>query len=116
MRPEQIDLLFAALAHADRRRILDLLMERPGMTVKALASHFDVSRVMVLKHLRALEEVDLVLSQRKGRERRLFFNPVPIQGIYDRWTDRYSAFWSARMSDVQARVESRAEGKEPKRA
>ena len=116
MRPEATDLLFAALAHASRRRILDLLLESPGMSVKALASHFDVSRIMVLKHLRALEEVDLVLSKKEGRTRRLFFNPVPIQEIYDRWTDRYSAFWSARMKDIKSRVEGRAAKKEPKRA
>jgi DNA-binding transcriptional ArsR family regulator len=116
MRPDRTDLVFAALAHASRRRILDLLTESPGLSVKALASHFDVSRIMVLKHLRTLEAVDLVLSRKEGRMRRLFFNPVPIQAIYDRWTDRYSAFWSARMTDIKSRVETRAKGKENKRA
>ena len=116
MSADPTDLLFAALAHASRRRILDLLMESPGMTVGALASHFDTSRIAVIKHLRVLEAVELVLSKREGRTRRLFFNPVPIQAIYDRWTDRYSAFWSGRLVDVKERVESRAAAKEPKRA
>ena len=116
MKDDRTDLLFAALSHASRRRILDLLTESPGMSVKALASHFDVSRIMVLKHLRALEDANLVLSRRAGRVRRLFFNPVPLQEVYDRWTDRYSAFWAGRMADIKARVEKRAAGKEPKRA
>ena len=116
MSDDRTDRVFAALAHASRRRILDLLTESPGMSVKALASHFDVSRIMVLKHLRALEDAGLVLSKRAGRERRLFFNPVPLQEVYDRWTDRYSAFWAARMTDIKSRVEARASGKESKRA
>ncbi len=114
--PPQFDDIFAALAHADRRRMLDLLVQSPGMSVKALASHFACSRVMVLKHLRALEGSELVISERAGRERRLYFNPMPIQLIYDRWTDQYSAFWAGRLADLKTRVEAEASGKEQKRA
>lgn len=110
------DRVFAALAHAARRRVLDLLQLSPGMTVRAVASHFDISRIAVMKHLAALEDAGLILSEKHGRERRLFFNPVPIQQIYDRWTDQYSAFWAGRMTDIQARVEAAAEQKEAKRA
>lgn len=112
----QTDSVFAALAHPARRRILDLLKAHPGMTVKAVASHFQISRIAVMKHLAALEDAGLILSEKHGRERRLFFNPVPIQQIYDRWTDQYSAFWAGRMTDIQARVEAAAEQKEAKRA
>lgn len=112
----QTDAVFAALAHAARRRILDLLVSRPGMTVKAVSSHFDISRIAVMKHLAALEQAGLVISERKGRERRLYFNPVPIQQIYDRWTDQYSAFWAARLVDIKAGVEDAAQAKEKRRA
>lgn len=111
-----VDAIFFALAHADRRRMLDLLVQVPGMSVKAVASHFACSRVMVLKHLRALEAAGLVISERMGRERRLYFNPIPIQLIYDRWTDQYSAFWAARLADIKTRVEAEAKGREHKRA
>ena len=116
MRDAQVDLLFAALAHAGRRHMLDLLMAQPGMSVKALASHFPISRVAVLKHVRVLEEVELVLSKKQGRTRHLFFNPVPIQLIHDRWTTHYSAFWSERLVDLKDRIEQRADCEEPKRA
>lgn len=106
--PEQVDSLLAALAHSGRRRMLDLLIAHPGMSVKALASHFEMSRVGVLKHVQTLEEVELVLSCKEGRVRHLFFNPVPIQLLHDRWTDKYSRFWSERMVDIKARVERRA--------
>lgn len=110
------DATLAALANHTRRQILDLLTDHPGMTVKAVASHFPVSRIAVMKHLGVLEAADLVISQKRGRERHLFFNPVPIQQIYDRWTDQYSAFWASRMTDIQARVEAAAAAKETKRA
>lgn len=116
MKDERVDLLFATLAHAGRRRMLDLVMGAPGMSVGALASHFDMSRVAVLKHVRALEEAELLLSRKEGRTRHLYFNPIPIQQIHDRWTTKYSAFWSERMVDIKERVERRASGQEPKRA
>ncbi len=102
------DLVFAALAHSARRRMLDLLVASPGMNVQAIASHFDFSRIAAMKHLAALEDAKLVLSEREGRTRRLYFNPLPIQAIYDRWTTQYSSFWSERLADIQHRVEARA--------
>jgi len=108
MEDEQLDDLFAALAHSARRRILDLVMALPGMSMKALSSHFEMSRIAVLKHVRVLEGVQLLLSKKEGRVRHLHFNPVPMQLIHDRWTTRYSAFWSERMVDIKTRVEGRA--------
>lgn len=117
MNSEQCNLLFAALAHPARRQMLDLVQAAPGMTIKALTSHFpELSRVMVLKHIRALEACELLLSKKEGRSRLLFFNPIPIQVIYDRWTDRYAAFWSGRMADLKDRVESRQSNKEGRSA
>jgi DNA-binding transcriptional ArsR family regulator len=111
-----LDRLFAALAHPGRRRMLDLLVESPGLGVKALASHFDMSRVAVLKHVQLLEEAELVLSRKEGRTRHLFFNAVPIQLVYDRWTTQYSAFWSERVADIKTRVEARTARKGQRRA
>lgn len=110
------DAVFAALASPVRRRILDLLVDHPGMTVAAVSSHFDISRIAVMKHLSSLEAADLILSRKEGRERRLFFNPVPIQQIYDRWTDQYSAYWAARIGDIKGRVESARAIKDNRRA
>lgn len=97
----------AALAHPTRRRILDLLVERPGSSVADLAQHFDMSAVAVLKHVQILAAADLIHSEKVGRARSLHFNAVPIQQIYDRWTTDYSAFWATRMVDIKDRIESR---------
>ena len=110
----EMDAVFQALAHESRRRMLDILKNRPGLTVGALAGAFDVSRIAVMKHLAVLEEAGLVVSEKDGRARRLYFNPVPIQLVYDRWTDEYSAYWSQQVADIKRRAEHRARGADKK--
>ena len=41
----ETDAVFAALAHASRRRMLDILRDRPGLSVGELATRFDTSRI-----------------------------------------------------------------------
>ncbi len=107
MNDHTTDLVFSALAHPARRRILDLLVSSPGSSVKDIASHFEFTRIATMKHLATLESADLVISEKTGRVRRHYFNAIPIQLIYDRWTSDYAAFWAGRMADVRDRVEAR---------
>lgn len=103
------DNVFQALAHESRRRMLDVLRRRPGLGVGALAQEFDVSRIAVMKHLALLEEAGLVVSQKDGRTRRLYFNTAPIRMIYDRWTDEYSDYWTGRLTQIKYAAEIRAD-------
>jgi DNA-binding transcriptional ArsR family regulator len=114
--PDTLDTVFAALAHPARRRMLDLLVQAPGCSVKWVASHFDFSRIAVMKHLAVLEDAGLAISEKDGRTRQLYFNPVPIQQVYDRWTSQYSSFWAERLTDVKGRVEARAHRRKRKSA
>jgi predicted transcriptional regulator len=104
-----MDAVFKALANQDRRRILDILETSPGSSVGEVSDHFEISRIAVMKHLRVLEDANLVHSEKEGRTRRLYFNPVPIRMIYDRWTTAYSSLWSGRLTELKYRVESREE-------
>lgn len=108
MKDDALDRLFSALAHPHRRRMLDLLRERPGLSVRELSDSFAMSDVGVLKHVRVLEAADLVVSRKAGRERHLYFNIMPIQDVYDRWTDEYGRFWAGHVADLKDRLESRA--------
>lgn len=49
-----------------------------------------MTRFGAMKHLRILEEAGLITTQRKGREKFHYLNPVPIQQIYDRWVSKYA--------------------------
>lgn len=102
-----MDTLFQALGNESRRRMLDIIKEEPGIGVGALAGEFDVSRIAVMKHLAVLEAANLVVSEKDGRTRRLYFNAAPIQMIHDRWTTEYSAYWAGQMTRIKYRAEAR---------
>ena len=104
-----MDAVFQALASSSRRRMLDRLKESPGIPVGALAADFDVSRIAVMKHLRVLEDAQLVVSRKEGRTRRLYFNAVPIQLIHERWMTDYSAYWSGNLTRLKYAAELREE-------
>ena len=108
MNADPMDALFQALAHARRRRIVDIVKNQPGCSVTDVCAYFDVSRIAVMKHVNLLEDAGLIVSEREGRVRRLYFNVVPIQLMYDRWTDEYSGWWAGRMADIKYQVESAA--------
>jgi len=99
------DSVFLALGHRIRRRILDLVKASPGITVGELAKSFDVSRIAVINHLATLEKAGLLVSEKDKQSRRLHINTMPLQLIYERWTDEYSAMWSGRVSMIKKMAE-----------
>ncbi len=105
-----MDLLFHALAHRIRRKILDLVRASPGCSVNEVCAAFEVSRIAVIKHLRILESTQLLVVQKVGRRRALYFNAVPIQMIYDRWTSEYSGFWASQATDLKFKIEAEFAG------
>jgi DNA-binding transcriptional ArsR family regulator len=111
MMADDLDAVFAALSHRDRRRILDLVRNNPGCRVEDLGPHFTTSRVAILKHLKVLTRADLIVSQKVGRERRLYFNVVPIQIIHDRWATEFSTLWSGPIARLKYRVEAEDQSK-----
>lgn len=112
---DAFDNVFQALAHGDRRRILEIVRDRPGIQMGELAAEFEYSRIAVHKHVQVLEASDLLISERQGRVRRLYFNLIPIQRIYEHWTDEYSAAWAAGLTRFARRVEGNVEQDERKR-
>ncbi|HQT39062.1 MAG TPA: metalloregulator ArsR/SmtB family transcription factor [Acidocella sp.] len=85
------DNVFHALADAGRRRLLDRLHARNGQTLNDLCAGMGMSRQAVAKHLAILEAANLVAVQRQGREKLHFINPVPINGIAERWISKFEA-------------------------
>lgn len=102
-----MDKVFQALASGPRRAILDIVRERPGCSVAHVCRYFDVSRIAVMKHVNVLEEAGLLISEKQGRKRCLYFNAAPIQTIYERWTTEYSALWAGRLTEFKRQVESK---------
>ncbi len=86
-----IDVVFKALAHPRRRSILDQLKDRPQTTGSLCETFADMDRCTVMQHLKVLEEADLVIVRREGRERWNYLNALPIKAINDRWIGDYAA-------------------------
>jgi len=109
---KNMDQVFHALAHETRRNILDLLRDESGQAVGKLASKFDVSRIAIMNHLAVLESAGLVISKKEGRTRRLYLNIIPIQMIYDRWSNTYSEHWASKLTSIKYAAERAAQQKE----
>jgi DNA-binding transcriptional ArsR family regulator len=84
-----MDLVFKALADASRRQLLDRLRAQNGQTLGALCEGLAMSRQAVTKHLELLAAANLVVTQKCGREKFHYLNPVPIQEIAVRWIGRF---------------------------
>ena len=102
------DRVFKALADPTRRFLLDRLFERDGRTLTELESVLDMTRFGVMKHLRVLEEANLIVTRRSGREKLHFLNPVPIRLIHDRWIDKFTERRIAALTDLKRELEDRS--------
>ena len=99
------DRVFKALADPSRRFLLDLLFQRDGRTLTELESELEMTRFGVAKHLKVLEDADLVIVRRAGREKLHFLNPVPIRLIHDRWIDKYTEHHVTALIDLKNALE-----------
>jgi DNA-binding transcriptional ArsR family regulator/uncharacterized protein YndB with AHSA1/START domain len=104
--------LWRALADPTRRRILDLLRERPLITGE-IATQFPISRIAVMRHLEVLSEAGLVTSRKRGRERWHYLNAVPLQKLHRRWADPAAAGFASALLRLQDTVESEGRPMEP---
>jgi DNA-binding transcriptional ArsR family regulator len=99
------DLVFRALADPTRRLLLDRLFERDGQTLTELGSQVEMSRFGVMKHLNILEDAGLVTTQKVGREKLHYLNPVPIRLVHDRWIDKYTERRVSALTDLKRTLE-----------
>ena len=105
-----MDAVFKALADPVRRELLDSLREMGGQTLGELCEGRGMTRQAVTKHLSVLEAANLVASQRRGREKLHYLNPVPIQEIADRWIGKYERGPLAALADLKRRLEGANDG------
>ena len=102
------DAVFKALADPTRRFLLDRLFVRDGQTQGELEGALEMTRFGVMKHLRVLEEANLIVTRKSGRTKLHFLNPVPIQVIHDRWIGKYAWRVSA-LTDLKNQLEENHE-------
>ena len=100
-----MDLVFKALADPTRRKLLDELFKSDGQSLSALEEGLPMTRFGVMKHLKLLEEANLVVTRRRGREKLHYLNPVPIQQVYERWVSKYAQPVAAGLTGLKRELE-----------
>jgi uncharacterized protein YndB with AHSA1/START domain len=96
------------LANETRRELLDRIHENPGMTLHDISSDRPTSRQAIMRHLATLESANLVITERVGREKRHYANPIPLQYAYDRWVDKYASSFARDLTRLKYRLEEAA--------
>jgi DNA-binding transcriptional ArsR family regulator len=85
-----LEAVFGALAHEQRRDILLTLKSRSGgMTAGAIADRFACSWPSTTRHLRVLEDAGLVMMERRGRERLYKLSTGRLLDVAGRWLERF---------------------------
>src|SRR6185369_6535315 len=107
-----MDAVFKALADKSRRKLLDSLRNDNGQTLTGLCGNLDMTRQAVTKHLRLLEEANLVATVWRGREKLHYLNPVPLHEIYERWIGKYEGHRLQALSDLKKGLETNKTKKE----
>jgi DNA-binding transcriptional ArsR family regulator/uncharacterized protein YndB with AHSA1/START domain len=101
-----VDAVFKALNDPHRRRLLDELFNEDGQTLLQLSSLLPgMTRFGVMNHLKVLEEAELVVTRKVGRNKLHYLNPVPIRLVHDRWIDKYTAPWVGALAGLKGHLE-----------
>jgi DNA-binding transcriptional ArsR family regulator len=87
--------VFNAIAEADRREILDVLMTGEK-AVGSIVNDLSMSQPQVSKHLRVLSEVGLVRCRAEGRRRLYRLEPARLRPLHD-WLAKYEQSWNDRL-------------------
>lgn len=97
-------MLFEVLAEPVRRRILDLLRERPRL-VGELTAELGLSQPGTSKHLRVLREAGLVRVRAQAQRRWYELVPEPLAELDD-WLAPYRWMWSDRFDALDRHLSS----------
>jgi len=90
---DQLDLLYSALSHQKRRAMLLTLSFRPA-TVGQLATEHDLSLPAIHKHIRIMEEAELIQRKKVGRTN---FVAIRRSGVLaaQAWLNQFKAYWGS---------------------
>ncbi len=103
VKSQTLDRTFSALSDPTRRDILERLAIGPA-PVSELARPIGISLPGVLKHIRILEEANLVTTEKRGRTRECRLGPEQMEDV-TRWIERYRQQWDRQLDRLDAIIE-----------
>src|ERR1043165_7343382 len=90
--------LFQAISDPTRRAILTLIAIQ-ALTPNAMADKFDMSRQAVSKHIKVLQECELIKPEQSGREIYYHFNAKKMQE-FDNWLAQFRKSWETQFNQL----------------
>ncbi len=100
---ERGNLVFAALANPDRRKMLDLLRDGARPAGDLVAAFPDLPQPAVSRHLRTLREAGLVTASPRAQQRFYSIEPTKLREV-DAWVSRYREFWSGKLDSLSSHL------------
>jgi DNA-binding transcriptional ArsR family regulator len=100
--------VFNAVAEADRREILDVLIAGEK-SVGSIVDHLSMSQPQVSKHLRVLSEVGLVRCRAEGRHRLYRLEPARLRPLQE-WLGQYEQMMNARLDRLDEYLKELQQG------
>lgn len=98
-----MELVFSALADANRRKIIEYLYEG-NSTLLELSQRFSMSFQGLSKHIKVLEKANLIKKETKGKYRELSLNPEPLKATLQ-WISYYAHFWNESFDQLEGLIE-----------
>ena len=91
--PQDLDSIFEALANKHRREIVYVLSLQPS-SISQLASMRGLSLPAIHKHIKILENADMLIRKKIGRTNFLALNRGSLRVLQD-WMVQYHAYWGS---------------------
>ncbi|MCB9994553.1 MAG: SRPBCC domain-containing protein [Hyphomicrobiaceae bacterium] len=100
--------IFAALADPTRLAAVEALRDRDGQTLGELQALFPhLSRFGVMKHLKVLEDAEVISTRKSGRFRYHYLNPVAFQSVADHFVSRLAAPYARGLVALKSQLETK---------
>ncbi len=94
-----LDRVFDAFANGHRREIIFALGFQPH-SISQLASMRGLSLPAIHKHIRVLENADMVIRKKIGRTNFLALNREPVRGLQE-WLVQFNPYWGSEKETLE---------------
>ena len=94
-----LDKIFEALASKHRREIIYALSLQP-CSISQLAAMRDLSLPAIHKHIKILEDADMIIRKKVGRTNFLAFNRDSMRALQE-WLEQYHSYWGNNQESLE---------------
>ena len=105
---QNLNAAYSALADPTRRAILARLALGEA-TVGEIAEPFPISAPAISRHLKVLEEAQLIARTKQGQSHVCRLNPMGLKSAQE-WLDHYRAFWNGTFDRLDAHLKNNLQG------